>query len=160
MKKSAWKILFILATLFTLTSCKGKKSDQIDLSNLSQIEAIETIFKTNIKEETKNLSTIAEIITTKVFPEYSIIIQQMEAGYFPGFDTEIKDFTQAVSFSPMIGSIPLIGYIFESNNPKLLSNTLMENYNTRWNICTEAGIVGSYIEENYVIFVMLPDEDF
>ena len=63
-----------------------------------------------------------------------------EEGYLAGFSTEITGFTECISFAPMIGSIPFVGYVFtvDEANVEAFKETLTSNYDLRWNICVEA----------------------
>ena len=56
----------------------------------------------------------------------------------------------------MIGTIPFIAYIFEVENPKKFAETLEEDAQLNWNICTEADEMKTTIVDNYVFFVMSP----
>lgn len=161
MKKSAWKFTFFILTALCFANISCNQNDQDNVTNLSETEKIKLIFEESVENKNTDLTLMAEKITSDVLEDYSCVIQPMEPGYFPGFNLEISDFTEAVGFSPVISSIPLVGYIFKSDNSADLFNYLFNTYNARWNICTEAQIVGSYIKDNYVIFVMLPgNEEF
>lgn len=85
---------------------------------------------------------------------------ECEEGYLNGFSDEVKGFSKATMFSPYIGSIPFVGYIFETENPEALQATLLELADPCWNICTRAEETVSEINGNYVFFAMCPGEDF
>ena len=60
-------------------------------------------------------------------------------------------------FSPIIGSIPFVGYIFRVDDETSVSdfiNELKENANLRWNICTEADQMLISVVDNTVLFAM------
>lgn len=84
----------------------------------------------------------------------------VEEGYLMGFDeVEVKGFEEGVMFAPMIGTIPFVGYVFDTENAesaKTLETVLTENANLRWNICTEAEEMVSGTVEDKVFFVMCP----
>lgn len=84
----------------------------------------------------------------------------VEAGLLSGFDnTEIKDFEEGVMFSPMIGTIPFVGYIFklaDGADVEAFKTTLKDSANLRWNICTEAEELIVENEGNTVFFLMCP----
>lgn len=84
------------------------------------------------------------------------MVMSVEEGYLAGFDEEIKGFTSGVSFAPMIGSIPFVGYVFETEDADALIEALKKNANLRWNVCVEAEemVVGK--NGNKVFFVMCP----
>lgn len=85
---------------------------------------------------------------------------EVEQGLLTGFDNyEVKGFTDAAMFAPMIGSIPFVAYIFnlpQDADVQGFMNELSANCNRRWNICTEADqtVVGAY--GNMVFFAMCP----
>ena len=62
-------------------------------------------------------------------------------------------------FSPMIGTIPFVGYVFvleEGADVDAFMTTLKDNGDLRWNICTEAEEMVVDHVENRVFFVMSP----
>ena len=62
-------------------------------------------------------------------------------------------------FSPMIGTIPFVGYIFEvedGTDVDAFMETLKDNANLRWNICTEAEEMTAEKSGSRVLFVMGP----
>lgn len=84
----------------------------------------------------------------------------VEEGFLTGFDNaEIKGFDAAVMFAPMIGTIPFVGYVFdlaEGTDAAAFVQTLEDNANLRWNICTMADEMLTATEGEYVFFVMAP----
>ena len=84
----------------------------------------------------------------------------VEEGFLTGFDNaEIKGFDAAVMFAPMIGTIPFVGYVFdlaEGTDAAAFVQTLEDNANLRWNICTMADEMATATEGEYVFFVMAP----
>ncbi len=101
-------------------------------------------------------SAILEIPEVTFMP----MVVPVEEGILTGFDNaEIKGFKSAVAFSPIIGTIPFVGYIFELENEKDVPSfieTLKANANLRWNICTEADEMVTGNKGNKVFFVMCP----
>lgn len=85
----------------------------------------------------------------------------IEPGYLAGFgNTEISGFTQGVSFAPMIGTIPFVGYIFkleEGTDAEAFQNLLKDNADLAWNICTQADELVVEVSGNTVFFLMCPD---
>ena len=73
-----------------------------------------------------------------------------------GFDNEITGFNSGTLFSPMIGTIPFVAYVFETDDADTLVETLKSNANLRWNICTEADVMTVEVVDNYVLFAMTP----
>lgn len=84
----------------------------------------------------------------------------VEPGLLAGFDNaEIKGFEEGVMFSPMMGTIPFVGYIFtleEGTDVESFKQTLQDNANLRWNICTEAEELVVDNVDNKVFFLMCP----
>lgn len=84
----------------------------------------------------------------------------VEPGLLTGFgETEITGFKEGTMFSPMIGSIAFVGYVFEledGTDGEAFMQTLKDNSDPRWNICVEAEetVVGQ--TGNKVFFVMCP----
>lgn len=84
----------------------------------------------------------------------------VEEGYLTGFDNvEVTGFEEGVMFAPMIGTIPFVGYVFDTadaESAEALVAVLTENANPRWNICTEAEETVSGVVNDKVFFVMCP----
>ena len=110
-------------------------------------------------ENTDDIMAIAEKLSAEDFCGYNCGIMECEEGYLNGFDTEISGFDSAVMFSPMIGSIPFVCYIFHSADAAALKDTLTEHADPRWNICTEAAETVAEVVGDYVFFTMCPGED-
>ncbi len=87
-------------------------------------------------------------------------VMEIEEGLLTGFEnTEIKGFEKGVTFVPMIGTIPFVGYVFElkdDTDVDAFKKTLDESANLRWNICVTADekIVDNV--GNKVFFLMCP----
>ena len=71
----------------------------------------------------------------------------------------VTGFTKGVMIAPVIGSIPYVSYVFETDDPEALVEELDEKHNMRWNICTEAEEKVSSIYENLVYYAMVPGEE-
>ena len=84
----------------------------------------------------------------------------VEPGLLTGFgNTEITGFAQGAMFAPMIGTIPFVGYVFmleEGADAETFVQTLKDNADPRWNICTEADETIAEHVGNTVFFVMCP----
>ena len=84
----------------------------------------------------------------------------VEPGLLTGFgNAEITGFAQGAMFAPMIGTIPFVGYIFVLDadaDAEAFVQTLMDNADPRWNICTEADETIAEHVGNTVLFVMCP----
>ena len=92
--------------------------------------------------------------------QFSGISMPVEEGLLNGFDNaEIKGFSEGVLFAPMIGTIPFVGYIFtlsDDADAAAFIQSLKDNANLRWNICTEADELLVDNVGNKVFFVMSP----
>ena len=83
----------------------------------------------------------------------------VEPGYLAGFDADITGFKSATMFAPMIGTIPFVGYIFDMEDGAdvaAFEQTLKDNANLRWNICTAADEMIVQSVDNTVFFIMAP----
>lgn len=101
----------------------------------------------------------AKMLEGDIVP-FAPMTMAVEEGLLSGFDeTEITGFTEGAMFSPMIGTIPFMGYIFtlpEDADVQSFITTLEENANLRWNICTEAEEMVSGNVDTKVFFLMCP----
>lgn len=86
----------------------------------------------------------------------------VEPGLLTGFgNREITGFEEGVMFAPMISTIPFVGYVFllaEDADGDAFVQTLKDNADPRWNICTEADETVAEHVGNFVFFVMCPAE--
>lgn len=84
----------------------------------------------------------------------------VEPGLLTGFgNVEITGFAQGAMFAPMISTIPFVGYVFvldEGADAEAFVQTLKDNSDPRWNICTEADETIAEHVGNTVFFVMCP----
>lgn len=113
-------------------------------------------FQTEIKNS-QDLDTVAKaLMKNQCFGEVSLDSIPVEEGYLNGFDAEITGFNEGICFAPYIGSIPFVGYLFETDTPDVLLSDLKEHAQLNWNICTEADEMLGMAEGNYVFFVMAP----
>lgn len=84
----------------------------------------------------------------------------VEPGLLNGFgNTEIKGFKEGVMFSPTIGSIPFVGYVFtleDGEDVEAFKKNLKDNADPRWNVCTEADETVVESSGNTVFFLMSP----
>lgn len=91
---------------------------------------------------------------------YNGISMAVESGYLTGFgNTEITGFSAGAQFGPVIGTQPMIGYVFEladgADRAEFIS-LLEDNANLRWNICTSANHAVAAAYGDFVLFVMYP----
>ena len=167
-------VLMLGSTVF-VAGCTDKSADKDDVAvESSEDEAVESTeavpdygntkgaqiyyeFVDRIKENS-DIEAVAKELCDESISGYSCDYMTVEEGYLNGFSDEIKGFNKGVMFGPVIGSIPFVAYIFETDDVNGLQSTLHKNADPRWNICTEADEVFSGTYENYVFFIMLPNE--
>lgn len=125
-------------------------------------EILSTDFK-NIVSENPALtpSEIADkIVKNKVLSELSMAAIDVDEGLLNGFDNnEIKGFSQGCTFSPIIGSIPFVGYVFQLNegtDVQAFMDNLKSFANLRWNVCVEADEMTCTNVGSTVFFLMSP----
>lgn len=104
-------------------------------------------------------SEIAEELIEKEIFEASLIQIDVVPGYLDGFREDITGFSNGVRFSPMIGSIPFVGYILEADDPDALLKKLQDCSDPAWNICTMADETVSMVKGNLVFFLMCSNEE-
>lgn len=131
---------------------KNEAADKGDLAS-----SLYQIFETEIAKTDDIEQVAAKIVETGNFGEVMMGTMPVEEGYLSGFEVEIKGFQKGMSFGPMIGTIPFIGYIFETDTPDELVATLEKEHKLNWNICTSADRMLVQKKGNYVFFVMSPD---
>lgn len=107
----------------------------------------------------KDIQDIIDKLSSEEFSGYNCGSIEVEEGFLDGFDDEIKGFKKGWKFSPMIGTIPFVNYIFETDDAEALKATLLSKANPRWNICTEAAETVCVTSGNYVFFTMCPEEE-
>ncbi len=112
------------------------------------------------EKELANTTDIEELanvlISDECFGEVATGTVVVEPGFLSGFESEITGFNKGVMFAPMIGTIPFVGYLFETDDTDALVNQLTEKHQLNWNICTEADEMLVKANGNYVFFVMSP----
>lgn len=108
-------------------------------------------------ESTADVTKMADALSKNaMFKEVAMTTMEIEPGYLSGFENEIQGFSKGTMFAPMIGTIPFVGYVFETENTDELVKTLEENAKLDWNICTTADEMKIDVVGNYVVFVMSP----
>lgn len=114
-------------------------------------------FTKEIAESTDVEAIAKALCENEVFGEIVTDAILVEEGYLNGFDDEISGFSKGAMFAPMIGTIPFVGYVFETENPDELMKILEEHAQLNWNICTVADEMVVKSVDNYVFFVMAPN---
>lgn len=103
---------------------------------------------------------MADNILTNSIIQFQGSTMPVEEGLLTGFgNAEITGFKEGVMFAPMIGSIPFVGYVFslnEDTDAAAFVQTLKDNADPRWNICTEAEETVVENVDDMVFFLMCP----
>ena len=129
----------------------GESSDEETVAN-----TLCNVFETNA-ETVESLDELASLISSdQSLSLLSMTSMPVEPGFLNGFEAEITGFNNGVMVAPMIGTIPFVCYVFETDAPEELISQLEANYQLNWNICTQADemLVKQY--GKYVFFVMSP----
>lgn len=157
--KNISKILLVFILVFILsfiTGCNQKNTKEHETSN-TVASKLANQFKNEIKKE-KDIKKVAKKLSENEAIKIAIDVVELDKdSYITGFTNEITGFKKAVTISPIIGSIPFVAYIFEVDDAKTFEKTLKENADLRWNICTEADNMETAVVDNYVFFVMSPE---
>lgn len=124
-------------------------------------ETLKGDFISQVEDDSdKAVQAIADDLLKNEIIPFQGMSMPVEEGLLTGFgNTEIKGFKEGVSFAPMIGSIPFMGYIFlleDSSKGDEFVTTLLENADKRWNVCTEADETITAQQGNKVFFLMCP----
>ena len=155
MKKVLTLILIIFSITIIITGC-GKKEGPKNNDNTLAVNLVQE-FKKEITE-TKDIKKVAKKLAKSDFDMPDLEVSNVSnADYLTGFNEKIQGYKKAYVIVPTISTIPFIAYIFESDKPNELANTLKEQANLRWNICTEADEMKVSVVDNYVFFVMSPN---
>ena len=105
---------------------------------------------------------MADAILANPMIQFEGATMEVEEGLLTGFgNAEITGFTDGIMFAPMIGSIPFVGYVFsleDGADVDAFMQTLKDNADPRWNICTEAEETVVENADNMVFFVMCPSQ--
>ncbi len=113
----------------------------------------------NSPEETAQ--AYADALLANPVCEFAGATMPVEEGLLTGFgNDEIKGFKEGVMFSPMIGTIPFVGYIFileDGSDVEGFMSALKSNANLAWNVCTEADELFVESSGNTVFFLMSPN---
>lgn len=156
MKK--FKLIIMTSLVLLLPVCLLSGCTKEEQKEETQEKTIATVlgdqFESEIKKE-KDIEKVAKKLSENKALEISVDVSQIKEGdYISGFQSEIKDFKNAYVIRPVIGTIPFVAYIFETENADEFAEELKANADLRWNICTEADEMNAVVYENYVFFIM------
>lgn len=157
--KRMFALLLAAAMMMALAACGGKDNNHGGSqgnSNTTMGEAAKTVFEENAD---KDPETVGQLILEHPAVALDGMVVPVEPGFLMGFDADIEGFRSGVSFGPVIGTIPFIGYIFELEegaDVDAFVADLEAKANLRWNVCTEAEEMVTAKEGNTVFFLMCP----
>lgn len=131
----------------------------VEVENVGEALAEKFHEAAKVNPDATNVEIVDQLFTLGVFP-FQGASMDVNEGVLTGFDNaEIKGFESGTVFQPMISTIPFVGYVFtigESGDIDAFTQTLNDNANKAWNICTEAEDMVIETEGNKVLFVMSP----
>lgn len=107
----------------------------------------------------KTCEELAQDLVTAEWVPFMGGSMAVEPGYLNGFAHEVEGFTEGAQFSPMIGAIPFVGFVFrvaEDADVNAFMDTLKTDADMRWNICTQADELLCENEGSTVLFIMAP----
>ena len=110
------KLMTTLLCLLLLASC-GTKQDDIPETSSEGTKQLKVFEKAS--ESESDIFKIGEALT-KTDPELSLEMAEVEPGWLNGFSEDVTGFTKGVVVAPIIGSIPYVAYVFESEDPEAL----------------------------------------
>lgn len=152
-------LLLVAIMVLGMVACGTTKED--DKEETKKPETVGEILLNEFKDNPEGTAQeIAErIIGNEIIP-FMGGATPIEPGLLSGFDNaEIAGFKEGCMFGPMMGTIPFVGYIFvleDDADVDAFEETLKDNANLRWNICTEAEELTVESEDNTVFFLMSP----
>ncbi len=142
--------MLMIALLLTIGGC-SKKADTVGAT-------LQNAFKEDAKAG-KSCEDIAYNLSENKVVDFSPIVMEVEEGWLNGFTSDITGFKKGYIVAPMIGSIPFVAYVFESDDPNALLESLKGAADPRWNICTEADETVYEVSGNLVFFAMVSNEE-
>lgn len=144
-------IILSLAAILAFAACKNDSSDE------SKSPAKRLLDEFYALDTSLSASDIAEKLSELDWLPFSGAYMPVEEGYLNGFTEQITGFDEGAVFSPSIGSIPFIGYVFKvSGGTEDFVDLLKASYDLRWNVCTQADEMVCGAKGDTVVFVMSP----
>lgn len=144
-----------LCLIFTLFSCNKTQKNQ-EPSTVAQALAMD--FESKVSSNAQmNCEALADYLLQNEVCSFSGMTLPVQEGFLNGFTSEVTGFSEAAMFSPMIGAIPFVAYVFQvESNQDAFIQTLKEKADLRWNVCTQADEMVAVSKGNKVFFVMAP----
>ena len=155
--KKLTALLLVAVMMFSMAAC-GNTATGEDVKEPETVgEFLQQDFVENSEGSAQEVAD--RLIQNEILP-FEAVTMSVEPGLLTGFDNaEITGFKEGVMFAPMMGTIPFVGYVFvleEGVDVTGFVETLGDNANLRWNICTEAEEMVAEAEGNIVFFLMCP----
>lgn len=151
--KKILSVLLVLVLALSFAACaKTEKAPEATTPATKLLAE----FKTLVADEKDTEVLAGKLAESEALGELGVATMPVEEGYLNGFSAEIKGFTKGTMFAPMIGSIPVVGYVFETEDADALVTALKENADLRWNICTQADEMVCENVDGLVFFMMAP----
>lgn len=150
-------LLMTTVMMFSLVACGNTGSGE----EAKEPETVGEFLRQDFVENSEGSAqeVVDRLIQNEILP-FEAVTMPVEPGLLTGFDNaEITGFKEGVMFAPMMGTIPFVGYVFVLEDGVDVTGfveTLGENANLRWNICTEAEEMVMEAEGNTVLFLMCP----
>lgn len=163
MKKFKFSFIMLLSLsllVCLVTGCTKNEGKEDKPEEKQEEKTIAVIlaeqFEKEIKDE-KDIEKVAKKISENEVLEISVDVAQIKKGdYLSGFQKDIKGYKKVYAIRPMIGTIPFVAYVFETDKAEEFAEELKSNADLRWNICTEADEMKAVVSGDYVFFVMSP----
>lgn len=171
MRRRIVALILSITMAVSVTACSSSDKNNNEAGQVSDVEVSEgdTIgtrlaadFNQIAKDSSLSAQDIAEELLKNEAIEFNGAVVQVEEGLLTGFgNAEIKGFNEGAMFSPVIGSIAFVGYVFtldENADTKAFGELLTQNSDPRWNVCVEADETVTSTVGNKVMFVMCPEK--
>lgn len=155
--KKLMALLLATVMLFSVVACGNTESGEVNKEPETVAEFLLQDFKSNPEGSAQEV--VDRLIQNEILP-FDAVTMPVEPGFLKGFDNaQITQFSEGVMFTPMMGTIPFVGYVFILENGADVDGfvqSLEDNANLRWNICTEAEEMVADTSGNTVFFLMCP----
>ena len=143
--------------LLGLTACGQEETKEPETMGEILLQEFETQYQADPQAD---LSTLAQAVLSQEVVGFQGTTAPVEPGTLMGFGgATIQGFSQGVMFAPLIGAIPFLGYLFRldaDTDGDAFVNTLQDNADLRWNICSQADECIVEQKDDVVFFLMCP----
>lgn len=153
-------VILALIVLCSLVSCgsNDNKPSKPDYDTSKPVGALQEDFSKAVSADKSAEEIANEVIGDERLPWHCMAVP-VEEGWLNGFSEDITGFEEAAMFSPVIGSIPFVGYVFklaDGADVDAFMNSLKDKADLNWNICVSADDMACISEGNIVFFTMCP----